>query len=72
MGANGAGSERRKGEQGSGLANDEEEATAGGHGEDSDGRQEEAAGASPFGAVVAAEAGDSSREAQGGRWQEGR
>ncbi|RZS28304.1 hypothetical protein BHM03_00061915, partial [Ensete ventricosum] len=55
MCANGAGSERRKGEQGSGLTGGEEEAIAGGHGEDSDGRLEEAAGTSTFGVAVVAE-----------------
>ncbi|RRT60274.1 hypothetical protein B296_00012876 [Ensete ventricosum] len=43
MGATGADSERMKGEQGSGLAGGEEEATAGGRGEDSDDRREEEA-----------------------------
>ncbi|RRT50557.1 hypothetical protein B296_00008063 [Ensete ventricosum] len=61
MGANGAGSKRRKGEQGSGLIGGEEEATAGGHGEDSDGLPEEAVGASTFGVAVVVE-DDSGRE----------
>ncbi|RWW55151.1 hypothetical protein BHE74_00038227, partial [Ensete ventricosum] len=42
----------------------EEEAAVGGRGQDSDGRREDTAGTSAFGVAVAAEAGDSSRDAR--------